>query len=143
MKCSSQQQRSLFDTPHLRIGGMGRAVKYALNKAASNSKLSREEIVIEANKLAGDAGVNLCQGGRLTLNTINKWFDINAGHMPTLFGLVVLSQVLDDDSALAQLMAVRDLEIMQPEDQKYRDLGKATHELKLLRKRVRQIEDIV
>ena len=56
------QQLSLFDNLSFRVSGVKRAMKYALNRAAAESKLSREEILLKARELAAMEGVNLSGG---------------------------------------------------------------------------------
>jgi len=51
MKSSPPQQLSLFDSPALKLGGLGRAVKLALNRAAKNSNLSKEELAHRAAEI--------------------------------------------------------------------------------------------
>lgn len=136
------KQLCLFDLPALRLGAVGRMIKAALNKAAMESDLSREEIVHKAGLVAQEAGINLCPGGGLSLATFNKWLDANAGsHMPTIYGLIVVCQVLENDQAFVSLLGARGLEIMSSEDSKYRDYGKAVMELKNARKRIKKVED--
>ena len=130
MKSAPPRQISLFDSPALRLGGLGRAVKLALAKAARESSMSREELADRAAGLAEEAGVNLCPGGRLGISTLNKWLDCNSlGNMPSLLGLAVLCQVLEDSGPLALVLEFLGLETMGPEDRKYRDLGRAHHKL--------------
>jgi len=136
------QQLSLFDTPTMRLGGLGRAVKLALNRAARESKLSREELAQRAAALAEDAGVNLCPGGGLGLNTLNKWLDINApGYMPSLMGLAVLCRVMGEAGPMAPVLEYLDLEAIGPEDKRYRDVGRAYLELKQARQGLKKAED--
>jgi len=136
------QQLSLFDSPIMRLGGLGRAVKLALNRAARESKLSREELAHRAAALAEEAGVNLCPGGGLGLNTLNKWLDINApGYMPSLMGLAVLCRVLGEAGPMAPVLEYLDLEAIGPEDKRYRDVGRAYLELKQARQGLKKAED--
>lgn len=147
MKKPDPRQRSVFElleSPAIRLGAMSRAVKQALNQAASESNLSREEIVHRAGLLAAEAGVSLCKGGRLSLDTLNKWLDINAfAYMPTLNGLIFLCEILDNDIALSQYLAARGLEIMTAEDKKYCELGRANQQLKEARRKLKYIEETI
>jgi len=133
---------SLFDVPVIRLGAVSRSVKLALNRAAANSQLSREEIVHKASSLANGAGINLCKGGNLGLATINKWLDINAlGYMPSILGLIVLCQVLNDSEAIKPILETLNLEVIGPEEQRFKEIGKASVQMKKLRKRLRELED--
>jgi len=51
MKPPCPQQRSLFDTPAMRLAALPRAIKCALRLAVESSGLSREEIVYRSNTL--------------------------------------------------------------------------------------------
>ena len=136
------QQLSLFDSPALKLGSLGRAVKLALNRAAKESKLSREELAHRAAELAAEAGVNLCPGGGLGKAILDKWLDVNSpGHMPSLLGLVVLSQVLGEVGPLAPVLEYIGMEAMGPEDRKFRDVGRAYLELKQARQGLKKAED--
>ncbi|UQZ88303.1 hypothetical protein C4J81_03410 [Deltaproteobacteria bacterium Smac51] len=142
MKPAIPQQLSLFDGPALRLGSVGRAVKLALSSAAAESGLSREEIVHRAAALSGEAGINLCPGGRLSLDTLNKWLNVNSpAYMPGLLALMVLCEVLEDRRALVPVLEVFGLEVMGPEDKKFRDLGRATHRLKEARRALKKAEE--
>ena len=142
MKSAPPQQLSLFDSPAFRLGALGRAVKAALNRAAKESDLSREELVHRAEELAAEAGVNLCPGGGLGGSTLNKWLDLNSpGHMPSLLGLAVLCQVLDDAGPLAPVLEYLGLEAMGPEDQRYRDIGRAYLGLKQAQQGLKKAEE--
>ena len=135
------QQLSLFDSPALKLGSLGRAVKLALNRAAKACNLSREELAHRAAALADEAGVNLCPGGGLGKAILDKWLDVNSpGHMPSLLGLAVLCQVLDEASPLAPVFEYLGLEVMGPEDRKFRDMGRAYLELKQARQRLKKAE---
>ena len=136
------QQLSLFDSQAMRLGGLGRAVKLALNRATRESELSREELAHRAAALAEEAGVNLCPGGGLGLNTLNKWLDINApGYMPSLMGLAVLCRVLGEAGPMAPVLEYLDLESIGAEDKRYRDVGRAYLELKQARQGLKKAED--
>lgn len=124
---------------------MGRAIKFALNRAAADSNLSREELVFSSNQLAKESGVSLCAGnGCLSISTLNKWLDPSAdGYLPGVIALTVLCLVLKNNSPLFPFLESLNLKVMTHEDQKYRDLGKLETELKCLRKKKRLIEELV
>ena len=133
---------SLFDSPALKLGSLGRAVKLALAKAARESSLSREEIAHRAAGLAEEAGVNLCPGGGLGGGNLDKWLNTNApGYMPSLLGLAVLCRLLEDASPLAPVLEFLGLEIAGPKDRMYRDVGRAYLELKRARQGLKKAEE--
>jgi len=136
---------NLLDNPGRRINGLNWAIKQALNRMSAESKKSREELLDEVNQLAEEAGVSLCSGnGTLSIATLNKWLDPNAvGHVPSIVATVSLCQVMGNHRALEPILSALGLEAMGPNDRRYRDLGKITEEMKTLRKKKRQIEDLI
>jgi len=139
------QQRSLFDEPSFRVNGVKRAMKYALNRVAAESNLSREEILIRARELAEAEGVNLSGGnGGLSQSILDKWLNPNTlSYMPDYESLIILCRVLGDTRAILPFLEALGLEVMGPEDRRFRDLGKLETEMKCLRKKKRQIEEFV
>ena len=145
MPHNTPQQRSLFDEPNFRVSGVKRAMKYALNRVAAESRLSREEILVRARELAEVEGVNLSGGnGGLSQSILDKWLNPNTlSYMPDYESLIILCRVLGDVRAIQPFLEAMGLEVMGPDDRKYRDLGKLETELKCLRKKKRQIEESV
>lgn len=146
MKHPHPDQRSLFDSPALSLGTISRAVQFALNRVAAESKMSREEILEAANKLAAEAGINLSKGnGALSLDVLNKMLNPNEpAYKPSFDAFNVLYHVLGRDRRLIEpFLEAWGVEAMGPEDRKYRDLGRLETELKCLRKKKRQIEETV
>lgn len=143
MSAGPYQQLSLFDSPAQRIGGLGRAVKTALRTAVAASGLSRAEVVHRANELAAEAGVSMCAGnGALSEATFAKWLDLTSpGHMPGFVPLTILCLLLKDAEVFAAALSALGLEVMGPEDRKFRDLGRAAHELKQARRALKKAEE--
>ena len=139
------QQRSLFDGLDFRVNGVKRTMKHALNRAAAESNLSRDEILYRAREMADAEGVKLSGGnGGLSLSILDKWFNPNAmSYMPDYEALIILCRVLGDLRPITPFLEALDLEVMGAEDRRYRDLGKLEAELKCLRKKKRQIEESV
>lgn len=142
---SIPQQRSLFDDLSFRVNGVKRAMKYALNRAAAESRLSREEILIRAKELAEAEGVNLSGGnGSLSQSILDKWLNPNTlSYMPDYESLIIICRVLGDVRAILPFLQCLGLEVMGPDDRRYRDLGKLETDLKCLRKKKRQIEEAI
>lgn len=143
MPPAPHQQRSLFDSPAQRIGSLGRATKYALRAAVEASRLSREEVVHRANELAAEAGVSMCAGnGALSPATFAKWLDFGSpGHMPGFIPLTILCLLLNDAGIFAAALAAQGLDVMGPEDRRYRDLGRANEEMDALRKKIKTLKE--
>lgn len=145
MKHPQPQQRDLFDDFSFRVSGVKRSIKFALNRVAAGSNLSREEILIRARELAAAEGVNLSGGnGGLSQSILDKWLNPNTiSYMPDYESLIILCRVLGDTRAINPFLEALGLEVMTPEDRKFRDLGKLETEMKCLRKKKRQIEESV
>lgn len=145
MSHNTPQQRSLFDDLSFRVNGVKRAMKYALNRVAAGSRLSREEILMRAKELAEAEGVSLGSGhGGLSQSILDKWLNPNTlSYMPDYESLIILCRVLGDTRAILPFLEALGLEVMGPEDRKFRDLGKVETELKCLRKKKRRIEETV
>jgi hypothetical protein len=145
MKPPQPQQRGLFDELGFRVSGVKRTMKLVLNRVAAESALSREEILIRAREMAEAEGVKLSGGnGGLSLTILDKWLNPNAlSYMPDFEALIILCRVLGDSRAINPFLEALGLEVMTPNDRKYRDLGKLESELKCLRKKKRQIEETV
>ena len=143
MKSSSPQKLSLFDSPALKLGGLGLAVKLALNQAVKKSNLSRAELAHQAGEMAIAAETNLCPGGRgLGLANLNKWLTPEAdGNFPSVLGLAVLLKILGDKGPLVPLLEFLDLEVMTEEDKRFRDVGKAHFEFKRARRDLKRAEE--
>ena len=141
----THQQLSLFDGPAQRVAALGRATKCALRSAVEASGLSRAEVVHRANELAAEGGVSMCAGnGALSEATFNKWLDLKSpGHMPGFVPLTILLIVLNSAEIFAAALAALGFEIMGPEDIKFRDLGRATHELKQARRALKKAEEVL
>lgn len=139
----THQQLSLFDSPAQHIAALGRATKCALRAAVEASGLSRAEIVHRANELAAESGVSMCAGnGALSEANFNKWLDLKSpGHMPGFVPLTILCLLLKDAKIFAAALSLQGLEVMGPEDRKFRDLGRAAHELKQARRALKKAEE--
>lgn len=123
-------------------------MKYALNRVAAESNLSREEILLRARELAEGEGVNLSGGhDGLSQSILDKWLNPNTlSYMPDYESLIILCRVLGDTRAILPFLDALGLETMGPEtmgpeDRRFRDLGKLETEMKCLRKKKRQIEE--
>jgi hypothetical protein len=145
MKTPHPQQRGLFDELGFRVSGVKRTMKHILNRVAAESALSRDEILVRAREMAEAEGVKLSGGnGGLSLTILDKWLNPNAlSYMPDFEALIILCRVLGDSRAINPFLEALGLEVMTPDDRKYRDLGKLESELKCLRKKKRQIEETV
>jgi len=135
-----QQQLSLFDRPTLNVG---RAVKDALNRAARESGLSREQLVDRMNELAERHGVHLTRGNgrRLTLEVFEKWLNpADLTRQMPLKALPVFCAAAGDRSALEALAAPLGLRVIGSNEQRRLEWADAKLAVKAANRRIRQIE---
>jgi hypothetical protein len=73
----------------------------AMRTAVKRSRISRDEIVDRMNDLAARYGVCLCSGGKLTLDTLDKWLVIDdSSRMVSVKALTIFCKVVDDVAPL-------------------------------------------
>lgn len=113
-------------------------VKAALNKAARDCGLSREQIVDRVNELARRFGLKLGPRG-LSSATLDKWLDPNdAEHRLPLEAVNLLAHVLEDFSPLDVLAASHGvgLRVIGPEDAAILAAAKREEQIRELRREI-------
>jgi len=133
-------QLSLFEVPTFNTV---RDQKEAMNIAAKNCGLSRDQIVDQMNDLGRRYGINLVKGNgsRLTLDTLEKWLnsaDITR-QMP-MKALPVFCAVVGDVGPLDVLAKPLGAKVIGPGDQKLLRWAKTYHAVKKGRQALRQLE---
>jgi hypothetical protein len=134
---------SLFDDPSFRLASLNQQVKLAIKKAVAESNFSREEILEKVNALAVQSGVSLTKGnGQLSFDVFNKWLNPNEEHYkPSLEGICSIYFALGENISIFEpLFKSLNINIITSNDNYYLELGKITHDLKILRKKQRSIE---
>ena len=140
-------QISLFDSDFSRISGLMPAIRAAMRRAAGNPDgEGRKALVDKINAIARSAEIRLT-GGRaesISKDVLDKWLspsDVN--HPPSILALVCFCRATGNYEALRIILQAADagLDIMTPEDRKFRDIGKADVEMKAARKRKRLLEE--
>lgn len=138
-------QLSLFDCDLSRIAGLMPAVRAAMRRAAGNPDgEGRKALVDKINSIARDAEVRLTAGRAesVSKDVLDKWLspsDVN--HPPSILAVVVFCRATGDHEPLRVILAACGLDVMTPEDRKFRDYGKADLKMKAARKRKRQLEE--
>lgn len=138
-------QFSLIDYDYSRIAGLMPAVRAAMRRAAGNpDSEGRKALVDKINAIARDAEVRLTAGRAesVSKDVLDKWLSpSDISHPPSILALVVFCKATGDYEALRVILNACGLDIMTPEDRRFRDYGKADMEMKAARKRKKQLEE--
>ncbi|HAT50778.1 MAG: hypothetical protein HQL07_04645 [Nitrospirae bacterium] len=91
-------ERDLINSRNLFTVGLGQvgfAISQAMNHAAKECGLSREQIVDRMNEVAAQLNINITSGNSktLTLTTLDKWLNPNERHKPNFEAFVLFCQV--------------------------------------------------
>lgn len=134
----THQQIPLFDAPTFNVT---RILKEAMNTAAKNCGLSREQIVDRMNDLASRYGVNLVSNGALSLDTLEKWINPNElnRQMP-MKALPIFCAVVGDSSALDVMARPVGYQVIGHEDQQFLKWARAYHRERDARSERRRLE---
>ena len=132
------QQIPLFNQPTLNTI---KTQKEAMNAAAKQCGLSRDEILDQMNALAARYGINLVSNGGLKLDTFEKWINPNdlSRQMP-MKALPVFCAVVRDYSALDVLARPVGAAVIGPEEKNLLKWAKAYFKARDARKTMRRIE---
>lgn len=126
------------------VAGLVASIKAAMNKAAANSPLSRAQIVDRMNTLAQDAGVRLTKGNAKSISedTLAQWLNpLEHGHTPSLLAVNVFCLALGNVSPLAAQLEAQGCSVMDAEDRRYRDYGRACVKARAAAKQKRKFEE--
>lgn len=138
-------QFSLIDYDYSRIAGLMPAVRAVMRRTAGNPDgEGRKVLADKINAIAKDAEIRLTTGRAesISKDVLDKWLSpSDTSHPPSILALVVFCKATNDFEALRVLLAVCGLDIMTPEDRRFRDYGKADMEMKAARKRKKQLEE--
>lgn len=127
-------------TPSLNVT---REVKEAMNRAAKESGLSRDQIVDRMVALGGDYGINLASGNAasLTVAVLDKWLNpAETERMIPLKGLPVFCQVVKSMEPIAAMAAPLGGKVIGPEDVRLLEWAKLSREVQTKRKRLQKLE---
>ena len=142
------EQRSLNmpvsrQTPASHAAGLISQMKAAMNDAARNSALSRDQILDRMNQIAIAAGVRLTAGNVKTLGaaTLEKWLNpAEREHVPGVLALNVFCAAVESIFPLQAQLSMHGLDVMTPQDKTERDYGRACLEMRRARKTKRKLE---
>ena len=138
------RQGSLFDSIN-NLAGLIPSIKASMRKTAGDPEgEGRKALVERINNIAREAGVTMTGGQAkcVSKDTLDKWLNpAETSHIPSINALMVFCQATKDFTPLEIMLNMFDLSIMSKEDKVFRDLGKASVELKLARKRMKRIEE--
>lgn len=131
-------QLPLFDAPTFNII---KPQKEAMNAAAKNCGLSREQIVGRMNDLASRYGVSLVSNGVMTLDTLEKWINPNElnRQMP-MKALPIFCGVVGDSSSLDVLARPVGSKVIGQKDQQFLKWARAYHRERDARSERRRLE---
>jgi len=136
------RQLSIFDVPNLDVDA---GIKEAMRFSLSASRMSREKLLDEMNRLARRHGIVLTKGNgqELTLDTLEKWLNPNAaGYMPSIKALMVFMAVLNKTSQdiLTKIVAPLGLKVISAQESKLLEWAKEYHAVKKAQKRMKRLE---
>lgn len=138
------RQLSLFDSIN-DLAGLIPAIRAAMRRAAGDPESEgRKALVDKINALAKDAGVTITGGNAKSISkdTLDKWLSpSDISHIPSINALMVFCQATGDLTPISLILKTFGLSVMTDEDRKFRDLGKASVELKRARKRIKRLEE--
>ena len=102
-KSNKAVQLSLLDDAPARLAGLNQLIKAAMNRAAGECGLSRDQILDRMNELADACGNRLGSGNTksLSLATLEKWLNpAEREHMPSALAIVVFCSATGSVAAL-------------------------------------------
>ena len=140
-------QLSLLDFDYTRITGLMPSVCAAMRRVAGSAdSTGRKLLVDKINAIASDAEVRLT-GGRaesISLAVLDKWLSSSdTSHPPSLLAVVIFCRATGNYEPMRVVVQALGLELMTPEDRRYRDYGKADIEMKEARKRKKRLEEVL
>lgn len=135
------QQPSLFDTNGLNVD---RTVKAAMNQAARECSLSREQIADAINKMMERHGISACRGGTVSLNLLEKWLNVSdtSRHIP----LRILPIFCAATGSRAPLQALADAlggRVIGGDEARLLDWAKAYRRAKKARREMQKLEALI
>lgn len=137
---------SLFDDgpDYGHLAGLIPAIRAAMNRAAGKDEAGRKLLVDKINSIAASAGIRLTAGNTKSISkdTLDKWLAPgDRGHTPSILAVIVFCAATDDHAPLRMMAKGLGLDVMNEEDRKLRDYGRACIAERSARKRKRQLED--
>ena len=136
-------QPGLFDAPSLYIVA---DLKAAMNGAARECGLSREQILDRMNELGERYGIKLVNGNgrKLSLETLEKWLNPQeTGRVIPLKSLPIFCAAVKDHSSIGVMARPLGLRVIGPKEIAQLEWAKANLKAKAARKRMKQLEEVL
>jgi hypothetical protein len=123
-----RRQLSFFDAENTaisQIAGFDTVLKAAMNRAAADSPLSRDQILEKMNDLSLRAGRRLTGGNakKISLDTLEKWLNPESDQVPTARAVNVFMHACNTVLPLEAWAGGHGCGLMSPKDRKLRDLA--------------------
>lgn len=136
---------TLFDYDYTRFAGIMPAIRAAMRHAAGKTEgEGRKLLVDKINAIAQEAEIRLTGGSSMSISkdTLDKVLSpSDTSHPPSILMVLVFCRATGDFEALRVMTQAVGLDLMTPEDRRYRDYGRADLEMKEARKRKRRLEE--
>ncbi|MBF0415628.1 MAG: hypothetical protein HQL79_07655 [Magnetococcales bacterium] len=137
-------ERDLINSRNLFTVGLGQigfAICEAMNHAAKESGMSREQIVDRMNAVASQLNINITSGNSqaLTVTTLDKWLNPNEKHRPNWEAFVLLCQVTGSFDPINAMVGPLGGMVISSFRGKILELAETEINMKLQRKRVREL----
>jgi len=139
-------QRSLFEDKTFQLSELLRTVKLFMNRAASRSPYSREQIAENMNDIADKSAINIVGGNAkgLSLSTLDKWLNPSAHeYYPSILALTTFCQAIGDMSPLSPIINYLGGSFINEDDRRFLELGRAYAANKAARKKMRAAEEAI
>ena len=137
-------QLPLFDEA-ARLAGVMAAIRTAMRTIAGAPESEGRKVLPDRlNALARQAGVKLTAGNQKTISkdTLDKWLSpTDTTHSPSILAVLAFCAVSGDPTPLRMAAHALGLDLMDENDRKLRDYGKAVLDMKSARERKRKLEN--
>ena len=137
------RQLSFFDN-FLGLAGILPSVKAEMRRIVGDEGECRKSFVDKLNAVAAQGQVALTGGNikTISLDTLNKILSpSDTSHPPSMLFVIAFCHAAKDYSPLRVVVRAAGFDLMDSEDRKLRDYGRATLEEKQARKRKKQLEE--
>lgn len=138
------RQLTLFEDNPNALSGVLPAIRAAMNATAGASEEGRKLLVDRLNAVASSANVRLTAGNSKFINkdTLDKWLSpSDRDHTPSILAVVAFCMATKDVTTMRAILRPLGLDVMTPEDRRFRDYGRTCIESKAKAKVKRRLED--
>lgn len=126
------------------LAGLVPAMRAAMNRAAGADEAGRKLLVDKINAIAASAGVRLTAGNTkaISKDTLDKWLAPgDREHTPSILAVAVFCAATGSHEPLRMLARSLGLDVMNEEDRKLKDYGRACMNERAARKRKKLLEE--